>query len=132
MSIVSVAAGAAQLTLEESRTHCAQLEAGDILYFPATPVPLAADDIAFLLGQQQADSSLHKNIAYKPAVDRLSGFDAKTASPAAVERLHAIMRGYSASVIQFLGRFLAPYQPHWKLDYTSFRPQEEQGRDLPQ
>jgi hypothetical protein len=41
------------------------------------------------------------------------------------------MRGYSNSVVQFLTRFLAPYQAHWKLDYASFRPQEEQGRDLP-
>ena len=131
MPVVSVAGTASQPTLEESRAHCAQLEAGDILYFPATPIPLAAGDIAFLLGQQQADSSLHKNIAYKPNSDRLSGFDAKTASPAAVERLHAIMRGYSALVVQFLSRFLAPYQAHWKLDYASFRPQEEQGRDLP-
>ncbi|HEX4036759.1 MAG TPA: Kdo hydroxylase family protein [Acidobacteriaceae bacterium] len=131
MAVISTS-GAANPTLEDSRVHCAQLEAGDILYFPVTPVPLAAGDIAFLLGQQQADSSLHKNIAYKPNVDRLSGFDARTASPAAVERMHSIMRAYSASVVQFLGRFLAPYQAHWKLDYASFRPQEEEGRDLPQ
>jgi hypothetical protein len=25
---------------------------------------------------------------------------------------------------------LAPYAPHWKLDYASFRPEEEQSRDL--
>ena len=41
------------------------------------------------------------------------------------------MRAYSNSVVQFLTGFLAPYQQHWKLDYASFRPQEEQGRDLP-
>ena len=57
--------------------------------------------------------------------------DAKTANPAAVERLQRIMCGYSNSVVQFLTGFLAPYQQHWKLDYASFRPQEEQGRDLP-
>jgi hypothetical protein len=131
MAVVTILSGAEQ-TEEESRAFCGRLEAGDILYFPVTPVPLAADDIRFLLGQQQADSSLHKNIAYKPNVDRLSGFDAKTASPAAVERLHGIMRGYSSSVVQFLARFLAPYQSSWKLDYASFRPLEEEGRDLPQ
>lgn len=132
MSVVTIPAGASNPTAGDSRAFCAQLEAGDILYFPATPVPLAADDIRFLLGQQQADSSLHKNIAYKPNSDRLSGFDATTASAPAVERLQGIMRGYSQSVVQFLSRFLAPYQDHWKLDYASFRPQEEQGRDLPQ
>ncbi|MGC2638422.1 MAG: Kdo hydroxylase family protein [Acidobacteriaceae bacterium] len=116
---------------EQARAWCAQLESGDILYFAQSPVPLAADDAAFLLGQQQADSSLHKNIAYKPNLDKLSGFDAKTASPAAVERLHAIMRRYSQSVAAFLTEFLAPYNANWQLDYASFRPQEEQGRDLP-
>ena len=34
-------------------------------------------------------------------------------------------------MVQFLTRFLSPYQQHWKLDYASFRPQEEQNRDLP-
>jgi hypothetical protein len=116
---------------EQARAWCAQLEAGDILFFPQSPVPLTADDTSFLLGQQQTDSSLHKNIAYKPNIDKLSGFDAKTASPAAVERLHAIMRRYSQSVVAFLTGFLAPYQANWHLDYASFRPQEEQGRDLP-
>jgi hypothetical protein len=48
-----------------------------------------------------------------------------------VARLQGIMRWYSTAVVQFLTRFLAPYQQHWKLDYASFRPQEEQNRDLP-
>jgi len=116
---------------EQARAWCAQLEAGDILYFPQSPVPLSAEDASFLLGQQQTDSSLHKNIAYKPSLDKLSGVDAKTASPAAVERLHAVMRKYSQSVVAFLTAFLSPYRANWQLDYASFRPQEEQGRDLP-
>ena len=41
------------------------------------------------------------------------------------------MRRYSASVEDFLARFLAPYQKRWALDYASYRPIEEQGRDLP-
>jgi hypothetical protein len=131
MAVVTIPSTGLTATPDQSRTFCAQLEAGDILYFPETPVRVSLDDTSFLLGQQQADSSLHKNIAYKPAVDRLSGFDSKTANPAAVRRLQSIMRGYSNSVVQFLTLFLAPYQAHWKLDYASFRPQEEQNRDLP-
>ena len=131
MAVVTIPSGSLAPTPEESRSFCAQLEAGDILYFPQTPVPLTADDAGFLLGQQQTDSSLHKNIAYKPNVDRLSGVDTKTADPAAVARLQQIMRAYSTSVVQFLAGFLSPYQQHWKLDYASFRPQEEQNRDLP-
>jgi hypothetical protein len=114
-----------------AQAWCAQLEAGDILYFPRTPIALAAGDVSFLLGQQQADSSLHKNIAYKPALDALSGVDTKTADAAAVERLRGIMRGYSSAVVAFLEGFLSPYQKRWRLDYASFRPQEEAGRDLP-
>jgi hypothetical protein len=117
------------------RSWCTQLEAGDILFFPQTPIALAPEDLQFLLGQQQTDSSLHKNIAYKPSANHgrgaLSGVDTKTADAATVDRLHAIMRGYSSAVAAFLEQFLSPYQGRWRLDYASFRPQEEQSRDLP-
>ena len=115
----------------QTRAWCAQLEAGEILYFPETPVPIPPDDLAFLLGQQQSDSSLHKNIAYKPNIDKLSGVDTRTADAAAVRRLQAIMRAYSQQVVEFLTGFLSPYRAKWRLDYASFRPQEEEGRDLP-
>jgi hypothetical protein len=118
-------------SMEQAREWCGQLEAGEILFFPQTPIELAASDLQFLLGQQQADSSLHKNIAYKPNIDRLSGVDSKTADIIAVSRLQSIMRQYSQSVSRFLDGFLAPYGSRWRLDYASFRPQEEQGRDLP-
>lgn len=115
---------------EQARQLCAQLEAGEILYFPQTPIHIPENDLSFLLGQQQTDSSLHKNIAYKPNIDALSGLDTKTADKAAVDRLRGIMRNYSQSVVQFLTGFLSPYRGQWQLDYASFRPQEEQGRDL--
>jgi hypothetical protein len=114
----------------QARDWCAQLEAGEILYFPQTPIAISPDDLQFLLGQQQTDSSLHKNIAYKPNIDKLSGVDTKTAGTQAVARLQGIMRGYSRSVTEFLTGFLTPYRANWQLDYASFRPQEEQGRDL--
>jgi hypothetical protein len=41
------------------------------------------------------------------------------------------MRWYSASVTGFLATFLAPYQQRWLLDYASYRPIEEDDRDLP-
>jgi len=117
----------------QPRTHdwCTHLEAGGILYFPQTPVPIPPGDLQFLLGQRQTSSGLHKNIAYKPIRDELSGVDRKAAPAADVERLHTIMRGYSAGVETFLINFLAPYQRRWRLDYASFRPLEEEGRDLP-
>ena len=117
---------------DQSRAWCAQLESGNILYFPQTPIAIPDGDLRFLLGQQQTDSSLHKNIAYKPNIDKLSGVDTKTADAQAVARLQSIMRWYSKSVTEFLTGFLAPYNANWQLDYASFRPQEEEGRDLPQ
>ena len=121
--------GGAQRYLAEMR--CRQLEEGNILFFPSTPIALAEDDLEFLRTLEQTSSGLHKNLAYKPALDRVSGADMKNAEPAAGERLHRILREYSRNVTEFLTGFLAPYQSRWRLDYGSFRPQEEQGRDLP-
>jgi hypothetical protein len=130
MSLVTITAteGASP---EQSREWCEQLEAGCILFFPKSPIALTNSDLQFLRGQQQTDSSLHKNIAYKPKSNELTGVDAKTANPAAVDRLRGIMRNYSQSVTTFLTGFLTPYAGQWLLDYASFRPQEEEGRDLP-
>jgi 3-deoxy-D-manno-oct-2-ulosonic acid (Kdo) hydroxylase len=115
----------------EARAWCAHLESGGILYFPETPVPLPPSDLEFLLGQHQTGSRLHKNIAYKPQRDQLSGADPKSTTPADIEQLHAVMRRYSASIDGFLTSFLAPYQRRWQLDFASFRPLEEEGRNLP-
>lgn len=116
---------------DQIRTWCSGLEAGDVLYFPKTPVPIPADDLTFLLSQQQTSSSLHKNIAYKPDRDKLSGVDEKSAKPTEVARMQEVMRRYSKSIEDFLSGFLAPYERRWRLDYASFRPLEEKGRDLP-
>jgi hypothetical protein len=113
-----------------AREWCRQLEAGVVLYFPQTPLPIPEEDVAFLLRGQQSGSRLHKNIAYKPGVDVLSGVDEKAAGAEEVARLHEVMRRYSASVAGYLGKFLAPYGRRWELDYASYRPIEEQGRDL--
>ena len=113
------------------REWCTQLESGGILYFPETPVKIPEADLTFLLAQQQTSSSLHKNIAYKPGRDKLSGIDEKSAGMDEVARMHQVMRRYSQSVESFLAGFLAPYQRRWRLDYASFRPLEEKGRDLP-
>ncbi len=127
------------LTIEDVRSVAAEqrgewlrlLEAGNILFFPRSPIALEAGDVSFLLGQQQADTSLHKNIAYKPARDVLTGVDTRTANGASVARLHGIMSGYSHQVEAFLREWMEPYNGKWRLDYASFRPQEEQNRDLP-
>ncbi len=114
------------------RAWCGRMEAGTILYFPQTPVPISEANIEFLLGRRQTGSSLHKNIAYKPRTRTLTGLDAgDEARNEAVEQLRAIMHGYSDAVAAFLEDFLEPYRGKIERDYASFRPQEEQNRDLP-
>ncbi len=120
-----------QMAAEQAQAWCRQLEAGDILFFPQSPIPFQPGTLAFLLGQQQTGSTLHKNIAYKPNLDSVSGLDAGTTSAADLQQLKTVMRQYSQDVTRFLTGFLAPYKGRWQLDYASFRPQEEQGRDLP-
>jgi 3-deoxy-D-manno-octulosonic acid hydroxylase-like protein len=115
----------------DARAHgyCAQLEAGHILCFDSTPFDLPQETREFLLAQKQTGSRLHKNISYKPATDTLSGVSSD--GGAERERMHKIMRAFSAEVSRFLSQFLSPYAGRWKLDYASFRPLEEKGRDLP-
>lgn len=116
---------------EEARARwcCERLEDGDILWFEGVPFDLPEADRQFLLSQEQRSSALHKNISYRPVEDKLRGFT--TESPEDLDRLHQIMRNYSAHLTSFLSRLLAPYAPHWKLDFASFRLLEEQGRLLP-
>jgi hypothetical protein len=111
---------------DRSRILCGELEAGNILYFPRTPFDFPDEDIQFLLTRKQTDTALHKNIAYRPAVDRITGVE--ESSGPGVERLRAVVRGYSQRSSKFLDVLLTPYQGKWKLDYASYRPLEERGR----
>jgi hypothetical protein len=114
---------------ERSRHYCHKLEEGQILFFDAPPFDLPDADRQFLLSQKQSSFKGHKNVSYRPTQDLLRGGDAG-ASPEDAQRLHQVMRNYSQQVTAFLGNFLAPYAAHWKMDFASFRPLEEQNRDL--
>jgi len=104
------------------------LERGQILQFREPPFAFPTVDQEFLRNQEWAELRMHKNVSYRPGEDVLRGVagDANT-----VERVHSIMRNYSARVIEFVGDFLSPYKEKWNLDFASFRPLEEEGRDLP-
>jgi hypothetical protein len=105
---------------------CGELESGNILYFPATPFVISGEDRAVLLGQKQTSGAFHKNVAYRPAEDRVTGLDKSESAEA--EKLRAILQHYSESAAKFLGELLPPYAGKWKLDYASYRPIEEKGR----
>jgi hypothetical protein len=104
------------------------LETGDILYFPVSPPLLPEADRSFLVTQKQVDASYHKNVSYRPLEDRLKGVDQDDSAQRA--RVHDIMRGYSQRAIAFMSTFLKRYAGDWKLDYASFRPIEESGRQV--
>ncbi len=107
---------------------CEALEKGEILYFARPPFPLPDEDRNFLVSQKHIDSRLHKNISYRPGEDVLRGF---SDGQEIEDSIHRIMRSYSGAVTGFVSRFLSPYAGRFQLDYASFRPLEEKGRDLP-
>jgi 3-deoxy-D-manno-oct-2-ulosonic acid (Kdo) hydroxylase len=111
-----------------ARAYCDQLERGQILFFSEPPFDLPAADRDFLLSQQWAEMRLHKNVSYRPDDDSLRGGSGDAAN---VERLRAILRHYTAGVVDFAANFLAPYAGQWTVDFSSFRPFEEENRGLP-
>ncbi len=108
--------------------YAAELESGNILFFPKTPFAFPQDEIDFLLAQRQGGSSSRKNIAYKPQQDKITNHD--TQDPAAAAKMLEVLRNYSSRVTDFLSVVLAPYAKDWKHDYASFRPFQEKGRKL--
>lgn len=116
-----------QYDLKQASWHCDQLERGKVLFFSHVPFEFPDADREFLLSQKQTGSRFHKNISYRPAKDLLKGVDENSPDR---ERMNTIMRHFSSSVTKFISQFLAPYAAKMKLDFASFRPLEEQGRDL--
>jgi 3-deoxy-D-manno-octulosonic acid hydroxylase-like protein len=113
---------------ERSRFYCQQLERGEILFFDRPPFSFPDEDAAFLIHQPQTGSRLHKNISYRPEKDLMRGFGG---DPADGKRAQQILRNYSSEVTRFVSTLLAPYASKMQRDYASFRPLEEEGRDLP-
>ncbi len=113
---------------ERARRYCERLEEGDILLLQQSPLLPLEDDCAFLLGVRQTDSAYHKNIAYRPAEDRVTGF-ARTSPDRG--KLRRVLWAYSQRAQQLVAELFAPYARAWQLDITSFRPVEEAGRQLP-
>jgi hypothetical protein len=111
---------------ERGRRLCAELEHGNILFFSSPPFEFPEEEREFLLGRKQTSAAIHKNIAYRPEEDRVTGLDKSDASEAT--RLRSILGDYSRRAAQFLEKLLPPYAGKCKLDYASFRPIEERGR----
>ena len=110
-------------------TLARRLEEGSILLFRRPPFAIPDADREFLLSRRQGGGRLHKNIAYRPARDRVTG---ATGDRAERERLGSILRAYSRAAVEHLSRMFPAYARSWHVDYASFRPIEEEGRSLSQ
>src|SRR5579862_4789905 len=106
-----------------------QLERGNILLFPRTPFALSEDERDVLRRASLTGGSLHKNIAYRPASDKVTGFDKSLAHDS--EKLREVLRAYSQRALGLLRTLLPRYSEGWRVDFASFLPQEEEGRALP-
>jgi hypothetical protein len=103
------------------------LEEGRVLFFPQTPFDVPEPNRETLRQTAQVAGAHHKNIAYRPAQDRVTGFDKASDS----EALRSALRSYSQNALRFLREFVPRYMQKCHVDFASFRPQEEEGRDLP-
>jgi hypothetical protein len=111
----------------EAAQFRAVLERGDILFFPDGGFEIPASVRTALMGAAQDARSFHKNIAYKPNKDQVSGLVDRAGS----EIVRGAMREYSRCALDFMKRILPDYARAWKVDYASFRSIEERGRELP-
>ncbi len=111
---------------ELSPWHYGQIEKGQILFFPEMPVELPDADCRFLLRQRQTEAAYHKNIAYRPVQDTLTG----AARGSDRDVLRRILRDYSRQATELLRRLLPRYGENLRVDFTSFRPFEEEGREM--
>ncbi len=104
------------------------LEAGNIFFFPQIPFPFSMADRESLLAAVQTGSELHKNIAYRPKLDKVSGLG--PGDPATAEKVRVSLKNFSEAATCFVAGLLPHYAANWHLDYASFRGIEEAGRDL--
>jgi len=111
----------------EAADYRSILERGDILFFPQGGFDLPIAVRAALMSATQDARSFHKNIAYKPNLDRVSGL----ADAGEAAAMRTPMREYSRCALDFMARILPEYARSWKVDYASFRSIEERGRELP-
>jgi 3-deoxy-D-manno-oct-2-ulosonic acid (Kdo) hydroxylase len=108
--------------------YCECLEAGDILFFPECPFDFPEENRQALLAHRQSGLKYHKNVSYQPLTGVVRGMSAEDQQ--AVDELRGVLRTYSNAVVKFVDEFLAPYAGHYKLDFASYRPVEEEGRPM--
>jgi hypothetical protein len=108
----------------------AQLERGEVVFYPACPFPVATgQDHGFLL-EQRLGGRVHKNISYDPHTGKANGFARQSGEQA--ERLRKLLAAFADNVTTWLTRTLPGYAVSWRRDRVSYRPEEEATRVLRQ
>lgn len=104
------------------------LERGSIVYFPESPVALpSAEDLIFL--RQELPGLLKlKNVSYHPEAGSVRGLDSEDAELR--QRVNRILKEISDDIAEFLSRAAPRLTDNWTVGTCSFRPIQEQGRDL--
>jgi 3-deoxy-D-manno-octulosonic acid hydroxylase-like protein len=103
-----------------------ELERGNVVYFPKSPVaPPEPADLTFLR-EEMPRQLKRKNVSYYPSADRLVGVEA----PALAERTHRLLQAHSRRVVEFLTQSMPDFVKGWTVGTSSFRPLQERGRNL--
>ncbi len=105
------------------------LETGNILFWQQTPFALSSQDREALLSIRSVPGAHHKNIAFKPDTQKVTGL---THLPThAQEAVGRVLKAYTAWAVPFVAGLVPSYARGWRVDYSSFRPVEEENRNLP-
>jgi hypothetical protein len=103
------------------------LEAGQVVYFAKCPIALPTErDLDWLRGGLDAGLKA-KNLSYHPESDSVPRFEADAETRIRVENL---LRAHGKRVAEFWYRSVPDFIRGCTFGTTSFRPVEEQGRNL--
>lgn len=104
------------------------LERGSIVFFPRSPVSIPSDDDLALFREELPKRLKLKNISYHPEAGRVRGLDTEDADLA--EQVERVLVTVSNDIASFLTSSAPRLTDGWTVGTCSFRPIQEQGRDL--
>jgi hypothetical protein len=104
-----------------------ELEQGHVVCFPRCPFPLPDEADQEFLRNETPKHLGRKNISYHPETDAVHGLKGDRAIN---DRVKKILKAHSAQVQEFFKANAPTLTKDWQVATTSFRPMEEQGRNL--
>ena len=106
----------------------AALEQGSIVYFPQSPVAIPAVEDLIFIRQELPRLLKLKNISYHPESGKIRGLDSEDRE--VVNRVTQILLSVSDDIASYLQQMMPRLTRDWTVGTCSFRPIEEQGRNL--